>query len=78
MPDWVIYVGGAVYTIFAIGVLVNIFKQTAFLIAIGWVYFFAALPLKFFEYINWSWWWIVIPPFALAFIWGRIAASSVE
>lgn len=78
MPDWVMYGGVAIYIIFAVGVLFNIFKQAAFVIAIGWAFFLVALPLKIIEVIDWSWWWIVIPPIALAFIWGRIVAMSLE
>jgi len=67
-----------VYVVFAVSVLYNIFNQLPFIMALAWVYPAVAGPLKFIEVIDWSWWWIILPPIAVAVLYGRMVGSAMK
>lgn len=65
------WVGFAAYTVFAVGTVVEIFRQLPFIIALAWAIIAVVIALKWVGIIDWSWWWILPTPIVVALCYGR-------
>ena len=65
MDVWV-WLALAAYAVCAMAVLIRIFKLLPIFFALASAYTAVAIPLKWTDTVDWSWWWVLLPPFVAA------------
>lgn len=67
-----IWIVGAAYALSAGWTLFYMFAQLPLLIFLAWLTTAIAVPLRYFEVLELSWWWIGLFPLIVSFLYGRV------